>query len=442
MTSIAAAAEEDASSKLKARKRHTTGQTTGTVKSTPQTSTSTGAGSTSNSSRLRQSIVQHTKKEKLEHLRIARMSAQSQNSVQKMYLALIMNILLVAMGTLIYFDPEFFFERIAHSGNNRNNPKREWPPHHLALLYPPNISPAHDLPRFFDQYSIATTENQGARDALRRLMTVQARLRPFKIQVKAWERENLLKFSSIDDYCGKGFQQTYEGAVQNRSLRHAEDLLLWCLLQTYQNDGFIAHWNVTVQRAPISAARGVQYTEEDTLKGIIPKHVLHNRMHPSFLWLPKKRERQPLDTNNESNNDSNNKGTKLVFDMDSQVPAKMLFWLIQKAATLNVWQYGQAMEEHLYELIMEEKDRWMMLDVVCDDPSMDGDDPKTNKKLFENRRVMAHDCRVPSSATLLSPSSSLESTTQQPSSCCTVFLPPEAASNRTRRLRISSDSKD
>jgi hypothetical protein len=250
-----------------------------------------------------------------------------------------------------------------------------------------------------NQYALATRENQHTRDAVRHLITIREKLKPFQIFVTAWERKKIPGKNKMDDYCGLGFEHTFDTAVEKGSLRHVEDLLHWCLLHTYQNDGFM-HWNITMKRSPISLNH--RYTESETLKGIVAKHVSFTRIHPSFLWLPKKRQH--------AHHDETDKPTH-TFDMNSQVPAKLLPWLLHTAPALSVWEYPQAVEEQLYHLILAEggEEHWTFLDAICDHHSED-DDASTRQLLlqkFENRTVMAKDCL------------------NGESSCCNVYLPED-----------------
>ena len=401
-----------------------------------------------NSARIREGIVQNNKKEIREQRRIARISHQSQASIQKFYLALIMNIMLVFMGGIVYWKPEFMFHNLARS-HERGEAKLQWPPRHLAILYPPETRPQTDLPYFFQQYAIATPENQHTREAIRKLMGVRNRLKPFQVYVTAWEREAMVADYPMDEYCGAGFNAAYQHSLkQQHGIRHTEDLLVWCLLHTYQNDGFV-QWNATLERSPMGASRhnpSFHYNAEDTLKGIVPAYPGQNRVHPSFLWLPKKRETvtvsvdsdgKTIGSDSESNADAVGTDitaktkTKTTFDMNSQIPAKILPWLIHKAPTIPIEDYARASEEFLFQLVQEEREHWMILDAVCDmaqgkDPAMyqqqlDSTD-SINRSTYENRRIMGRDCF----------GGDANSDVVQ---CCTVYMPEGDDTMTRQRLR-------
>lgn len=455
------------------RKRHpndaaatSKGQSNNTSSSSTAAATSTAT--ISQADRIRQGIVQQNKKERLEQRRIARLSHAAQTSVQKIYLALIMNIILVVMGGLIYWKPEVFFQTIAKSRASGNGKTLlQWPPHHLAVLFPPQTRLKTDLPKFFQQYAIATPENYHARQAVRQLLKVRSRLKPFQIFVTAWEREGMMSDYPVDDYCGTGFSAAYQYARTTGSLRepasvrHAEDLLVWCLLHTYQNDGFY-QWNSTLERAPISASLTATYSQEDTLKGMVPRRVGENRIHPSFLWLPKKREIATTttvtsadgeETTTTTTREDDAEGidaaettapettapapnikttTKTTFDMNSQVPARMLPWLIHTAPKLPTNEYARASEEFLHNLIMTEEEHWMILDAVCNSTVAISD---YNATEYEHRRVMGKDCLWGEAG----------SDSNNDADCCTVYMPKGDTTMVNRRLRrhvSSSDSKD
>jgi len=306
----------------------------------------------------------------------------------------------------------------------------QWPPHHLALLYPPQTRLKQDLPQFFQQYAIATPLNLRARQAVRKLLATRNWLKNFQIFISAWEREGIRSDYPLDDYCGSGFAAAYDRATDDsvRNIRLAEDLLHWCLLHTYQNDGFL-QWNTTLERAPMShnqrappsttTTTSVQYTIEDTLKGFVPRYVGQDRIHPSFLWLPKKREtvEREEERSDESSSRSLRAKTKTVFDMDSLVPTKMLSWLIHTGPTIDPKEYPTASEEYLFQLIQPEQEHWMLLDAVCNTTA--------NKNLdvtaFEKRRVMGRDC--------------VEMFDADSNVCCTVYM-PEGDLITVRRNRL------
>ncbi|CAB9504330.1 expressed unknown protein [Seminavis robusta] len=440
MTATAAAAAVTGGGGEGARKRHvhTSSQssskdTTATTKTTTSASINSNSNNdnTSQAARLRQSIAQESKREKLQQRRIARMSAQSHSSIQKFYYALVLNALLVFMGGILYLKPSIFFKSM------KKNPGFKWPPHHLAIVYPTGVSPRHDLPRFLNQYALATDENKATRDAVRHLVGLRQTLKPFQIFFTGWERKKVPGKYSMDDYCGAGFEQSFDRAVERNSHRHAEDLLHWCLLQTYQNDGFL-NWNVTMKRSPIS--RNLHYTESDIMKGIVMKHAMHNAVHPALLWLPKKRVQQQHEQSSALVEDTttNQKGPAMnrplgmtTFDMDSQVPAKLLQWLIHTAPTLDVWSYPKAVEEYMWQLISAEgEDKWTVLDAVCDHYG-DDDDAATRQQMqvkYQNRRIMAEDCL------------------RGETSCCVIYMPQEEedpkAGAKSKLRGSSSDSRD
>jgi hypothetical protein len=388
----------------KARKRHVQNKTSDTSGENRLGTVSSSALSTSlkhqsQGARIRQSIDQEQKRERLEQRRITRTLKHSQqNSMQRMHKALVLNGILVFMGAVLYWKPQAFFRAVAR-GNTAEKSSFQWPPRHLAILYPMGVSSRNDLPPFLNQYAIATKENQHTRDAVRHLITIREKLKPFQIFVTAWERKKIPGKYKMDDYCGVGFEQTLDTAIEKGSSRYVEDLLHWCLLHTYQNDGFV-HWNITMKRSPISLNH--RYTESETLKGIVAKHVSFSRIHPSFLWLPKKRQ---LTQHNKTDKPTHE------FDMNSRVPEKLLSWLLHTAPTLSAWEYAQAVEDHLYQLILAEEgeENWTILDAICDHYG-DDDDSTTRQLLlqsFEKRTVMARDCL------------------NGESSCCDVYLPED-----------------
>lgn len=330
------------------------------------------------------------------------------------------------MGAIIYWKPEIVFRHLARSNDRGGGQQLRWPPRHLAILYPPGTRPQTDLPYFFQQYAIATPENQNTRDAIRRLMAVRSRLKPFQIFITAWEREAMMEDYPVDDYCGAGFAAAYQHASKQNQpygVRHTEDLLVWCLLHTYQNDGFV-QWNTTLERSPVGASTRnskFQYNSDDTLKGIVPVYPGQNRAHPSFLWLPKKRESITTSMDESIVEDTKKNKTKIVFDMNSQIPAKILPWLIHTAPTIPAEDYARASEEFLYRLIQEEKEHWMILDAVCkttrSDDSSVNQQPEILDKYdnadtsnYQHRRVMGRDCFGGD---------------EQPElvQCCTVYMP-------------------
>ena len=398
------------------------------------------------STKIREGIAQNNQREIREQRRIARVSHQSQTSIQKFYLALIMNIILVLMGAIVYLKPELIFLHLARSNGSGGDGQLRWPPRHLAILYPPGTRPQTDLPYFFQQYAIATPENQNARDAIRRLIRIRNRLKPFQIFISAWEREAMMSDYPVDDYCGAGFaaayQHTFTQDRQRHGARHAEDLLVWCLLHTYQNDGFV-QWNATLERSPMGASphsSNFQYSSEDTLKGIVPVYPGQSRVHPSFLWLPKKRESIIISMDDSKVGSTRKNRTKTTFDMNSQIPAKILPWLIHTAPKIPAEDYARASEEFLYRLIQEEHEHWMTLDAVCN-TTWSGDSTGTqsqenlveeiDRSKYQHRRVMGRDC--------------VGSDKTESVHCCIVYMPEgdiamTRQSLRQQRIRSSSDS--
>ena len=374
---------------------------------------------------IRKGIQQQQRQEAAEQHRITRIHQQSHSSLKKFYLALVLNFLLILMGAILYVKPDFFFAHLRH----HKSAKREWPPRHLALLYPAQVSPRKDLPNFFQQYAIATDENIQARHALRHLLQTRKRLKPYSILLTGWSREEMLHYP-MEQHCGEGLQAVYEDAVARKSIRHSEDLLFWCLLRTYQNDGFL-QWNMTFDRAPTSLliaqvheSYGSSEMGEENLAGVVKglavKYVTQNRIHPSVLWIPKRKEIHVVNTADEATAATRE---KTRYDMDTKLPMKMLAWLLQEAPRLNAVDYPKAVEEYLYYLMQAESEKWLFLHAICDNEQ--GDMVDQWRQQIANQRVVARECHL-----------------QGSSNCCTIYMPDELEDPRVRQLRNQHNSED
>ena len=152
---------------------------------------------------LQQEILQNVQQNQRQERRVQRHQQQSHSTLRRFYLAIIMNLFLLLTGSLMYFKPKIFFRLVS---SLRRSPtverlhNHQAPPRHLALLYPPGISPSKDLPVLYGPYSIATPENLPARRAVRKVKSMREQLNRQVVRLLPWTREDVLRHP-LDDYC-------------------------------------------------------------------------------------------------------------------------------------------------------------------------------------------------------------------------------------------------
>ena len=259
-------------------------------------------------------------------------------------------------------------------------PKPSLPPRSLITVYPPHVNIKRDLPRFFHEYSLATIDNAPARQAMRHVVQT---LRPMatnegsrfaqKISLWPWDvtqfRHQLANRDALDQYCGAGTDVLY----QTRPELHA-DIVLWCLLGTAHDHGFVRY---EVQNVYGSLARGI--------KGVAVRYDGHaNRaMARSLLLLPFHRvkdlkKNQPLPPS-------------------TKVATRTLAWLRQNAPLIaDEEELYIAMEEYLYYIIAQEEAKWHWLAAACTAVEREArqDDPRVASMCTKEQEAAGEDCSV------------------------------------------------
>lgn len=286
-------------------------------------------------------------------------------------------LLLVGGGLLYLYAPSLVGKLLRR--------KPQLPPRSIISVYPDHVHVKRDLPRFFHEYSLATPQNAAARAAVRH---VANDLRPMatnagskyqqRISLWPWEvrtfRSQLPTAESLDQYCGKGTNVLFE----TRPDLH-EEIVLWCLLATAHDHGFLRY---NVQHVYGSIARGIQ--------GVAVRYDGHaNRaMAQSLLLLP---FHKPEDLS---------KGKPLP--PSTKVPMRTFGWMRQNAALIaDPAEFLVALEEFLFWIIAKEEASWYWLYAAC---------------TAEERQARAGDPRVASMCTA-------EQEAAADADCCVIFDP-------------------
>jgi hypothetical protein len=302
------------------------------------------------------------------------------------YLRTLGTIIVAGLAILLYVSPKhFFFWKTGPQLPNRN----------LVLLYPEGVTVKRHLKRFFRNYALLTQENAQARTWLQHAHAVRnvatdrgAEFRKSQsihlhaIEIKEDFEAQLPTDVQKDRVCGKGFGQAYAnfGSVSAELRQRARhDLIVYCLLAWGTHDGYI-HWNDTNNRTTTK----IQASLTRGLQGLAGKYVDEDRIHTSVLLLPILSQDE-IDQLQKG-------GSQVEVQPSTQLPVPALAFLVRMGQQLQsgdiehmtVETYVRKLETFLYRIIVTERERWVLLDVVCS--------PQTRARFDGEYRRIATTC--------------------------------------------------
>ena len=269
------------------------------------------------------------------------------------HLKTLLLIIVIGFGGILYVDPHLtvFF--------GRKRPKM--PPRRIMAVYPKEFHIFDDLPRFSQNYALATPENEKARKAVQKM----AHLRKWatnpgllnqNIRLHAWEHDDFnlqAPGQRADQICGIGFRDLYSASPE--FLQTA--LLQWCLLYTGHHDGYVDYKGISQLEAALT--RGIQGTV------VIFDDDENNRMidTTSILLLP------ILNITSK---------TQVAMQPEQPpstlLPPKALHWLAENGVNYTASSprlFDEAFGRFLYREIELEKSSWVFLRAACDDSTID-----------------------------------------------------------------------
>jgi hypothetical protein len=290
-------------------------------------------------------LVQMKAQQKMEREQQAAEETQTNGALSSLLVKYVqaMSLVLLMAGVLLYT----YAPGLVHKWFSR---KPRLPTRSLLSVYPPHVALRRDLPRFFNQYSLATADNLATRQAvqhaqvLRQGATQAGSIYQQTIHVWPWELAQFRRQFSpqqvpMDAYCGAGTEAIFTNRPELR-----EEILIWCLLATGHDDGML---RFGVQRVHGSVARGLQ--------GVAVRYDGQpQRVHSaSLLLLPL------LDPVSLAEGKEMAPSTKVALHAMS--------WLRQNAALIaNVDELVQGLEEYLYFVIRKEDDAsWHWMQAAC-----------------------------------------------------------------------------
>lgn len=241
----------------------------------------------------------------------------------------------------------------------------------IMTVYPETIPVRKDLPLFFRFYSLATPENQAAREANRHVAQHRQVLQdpgPFDqhIFLHAWEHEDFAQQIdraniTMDDFCGDGFQDNYQGASGTISAKKRDDLLIWCLLARGNHDGYVKFQTETI-RSGITRGR----------TGVAIRYLHQKRIHSDSLLLLPIHDMKDV---------KHRRDKKL--EPSTMVGFAALGWL-RVHGGLEENEYTQRFEEFLFECIEREQGRWQIWNLACS--------PEDQNRLNDTEQLMGTIC--------------------------------------------------
>ena len=282
-------------------------------------------------------IMNETKQHKDEERRVKQSVKNSAASSSTHFIQVFMVVftaLIISIGTILrYAQPQFF---------SRLWKRRNIPPFYFATKYPSNVILDRDLPRFYQTYSIATSENELARQAVNKIIRSRTQLRhrlgQTKAILKAWDDANI-KTLVGRGLCGDDFAQAYHKASKERQ----EDLLMWCLLATRVVEGYFKESVEMVDSAIfLTRKRGMVVKKQSPLGGgdghgaLSASYYLHPRLNNTLLeWIPSRVLAMAISTTEE--------------DLLDPATAK------------------ESLEHYLYDLVIAQgnEEDYLVLDEVC-----------------------------------------------------------------------------
>jgi hypothetical protein len=172
-------------------------------------------------------------RERKELERVMMMGANTQAGYSLKTSIVILTAVIVTAGCAIQYHNGDYFRRLMKRMNNRS----EYPIFQFATRFPPGVVLERDLPRFFRSYSIATPENEAARNAVRKVSRSRFQLKRragvIRTVLNGWD-EKMVGNLLTRGWCGADF----DGAYQRGSQERRDDLLMWCLLATRIAEGY------------------------------------------------------------------------------------------------------------------------------------------------------------------------------------------------------------
>ena len=223
--------------------------------------------------------------------RVGLSTTKSSSKFAQIFLVLITGVVVSIGGILQYTQPTFFRKLLGK--------KKKTPTFYFATKYPDDVILDRDLPRFFRSLSIATPENEFARNAVSKVSRsrtqLKKRLGTTKAILRAWDSYNIdaLIHRGI---CGDDFTRAYQTGSDQRK----HDLLMWCLLAARVVEGFFLE-SVEMLDSPLHMTRnrgvivkkldggGAAGVVEDGYGAFSNSFYLHPRMNKtSTEWIPSK----------------------------------------------------------------------------------------------------------------------------------------------------------
>ena len=117
-------------------------------------------------------IIHDTAKHKAEERRVQDAVKKSTRGSSVYFIQVFLVVftaLVISIGTILRYTQPQFFSRLWK--------RRNIPPFYIATKYPNHVILERDLPRFYQTYSIATSKNEAARDAVNKIIRSRAQLR-------------------------------------------------------------------------------------------------------------------------------------------------------------------------------------------------------------------------------------------------------------------------
>ncbi|GKY92320.1 hypothetical protein MPSEU_000203100 [Mayamaea pseudoterrestris] len=293
----------------------------------------------------------------------------------RIYLMTVITVVLVGACGVFYSYPEVF----VGPANDVESPR------HLVTIFPHSVKDM--LPYFVDKYALASSENIQARELLQQLTQKRRQLDPNSFRLFAWEskdfEEKLNTVERMDAACGvNGYGDAYHKQAHLRI-----DLMQWCLLLG-RPDGFI-NWSVKPDPAASwprtnKGIVGIYLQDENDQDGSEPSR----RLSPSIVMLP-------LD-------DAEFAGFR-VSRSRSNLPTKVLDWIIHHGTLHSPSDYQNQLGSFLYEQVEQNREQWIIWTVAC---------TATQRRVLEERSNvrMATTCSDP----------------VDDNACCSFYAPPSS----------------
>lgn len=304
------------------------------------------------SSRQQQILRDIRRHEREEARSVQQMQDYGRNALSKeaaKYVQTILLILVIGGVALVVYSPKTFYKIL--TGNKVQLPNRK-----LLTIYPADIAVRDAFPRFMGQWSLASAENEVARqrvhhyaDNLKKFATDPLRYSQ-KIALHAWEflhfERQMNSRGELDDFCGPNFATTYHQYSSKTSADIGrKDMVAWCLMRRGYHDGYV-DFGLFLEGALTRGTRGVAVLSQETDEA----GNTIKRIDSSLMLLP------VLTTAQRQSN---------VTLVSTNVPDPALQWLREHAIRND--DERLSFEAHLYTLMEPElAQSWYILTKICD----------------------------------------------------------------------------